>query len=97
MMTENHMLQQCPQLGREVRKARQLFVQHLQSDIDVSQKLPVRAVAETALVGQLRNLADIMQNRASDQQVQIDIAVVAGCKTAKLAHRKHMFDEVTQK
>ena len=77
-MADDHVLHQHAQLGRKIGQPLQLLVQQAQADHDVAQQLPFRAVAEAAVVGQFGHLADVVQNHAGEQQIEIDVAIVRG-------------------
>ena len=54
----------------------QLVLHHADAHHDVAQQLPLGCVAEAALVTQFVDLADVVQDRAGQQQVGIDVLVV---------------------
>ena len=81
------MLYQSSQLRRKVRKALKFVVQESQADDDVAQQLAFGTVAETAVVGEFSDLANIVQDRAGQQQIQVDEFIMRGHGAAQIADR----------
>ncbi len=59
-----------------------LVADHAERHGDVAQQLAVAAIAEAAVVSEFVDLADIVQHRAGDQQIHIDVRILAA--TARL-------------
>jgi hypothetical protein len=69
VVADDQMLHQHSQPGREIRNFTDFVCQDFQADHDVTEQLTFRAVREAALVRQLFDLADVMQNRARENKV----------------------------
>ena len=72
----------------KIRDMRDFLVQHLQLDDHVPEQLALGRVSERPGVGQLVDLADVVQEDAGEQQVAIDHRIVAhrsgrSCHTAR--------------
>ena len=72
---------------------RQLGLQHFQFDDHVSQQLAARGVGKRAVVGQLVDLADVVKERAGEQQVAIDLRIVAAHQVAGVEKRDHVIEQ----
>src|ERR1035438_368458 len=73
----------------------ELGLQHLQFDDHVTKKLALRGVGERAVVGELVNLADIMQKCAGEKQVAVDLRVVLAHQVAGAEQRDDVIEQAT--
>ena len=93
VMAEDHVLQQRSQSLREVRYGADLVIDHPDPDDDVADQLTFGAVAEAAIIRELVDLADVVQDDTGEQQVEVDVAVVRSEQFRDRAHGQHMLDE----
>src|SRR5690242_7318856 len=91
MVADDEVLDQRLQLGRKSR--RQLLLQHLQFDDHVPEQLPAGGVGNGTRVRELVDLSDIVQERTGQQQVAVDLRVVAGGEVAHLEQRDHVIKQ----
>ena len=82
--------------GGKSGKAAQLVAHHPHADGDVAQQLAFVGVGEAALVVQLVDLADIVQDHAGEQQVEIDVRVVRRGQAGQRAQREHVLDQAAE-
>ena len=68
-MAQNHVLHQRAQQRRKIGQAAQLVGHHPHADRHVAEQLAFVGVRKAALVVQLVDLADIVQDHAGEQQV----------------------------
>ena len=54
---------------------------------------PTVRIAETARVAQLLDLADVVQDHARQQQIEIDIGIMRGRQFRQVAQRQHVLDQ----
>ena len=90
------MLEQRSQSLRKIRHGANLVVDHPHPDDDVADQLSFGAVAEAAIIRQLVDFADIVQNDAREQQVDVDIAIMGSQEFRDRAHGQHMLDKPSE-
>src|SRR5258708_36999433 len=61
---------------------RDLLMQHLQLKDHVTKKLAAGGIGERAIVGQLVDLANVMQKRAAKKKVAVDLGIVLADQVA---------------
>ncbi len=93
VVAQNHVFEQIAQLHREIGKRAELSGKHPDGDRDMAEQLALGGIAETALIAEFVNLADIVQHHAGDQQVQIDAGIMRRCRFRQPAKRQHMFQQ----
>src|ERR1700730_13495915 len=87
MMADDEVLNQCLERVRETWHLNELRLQHLQFDDHVPKQLTPRTVGKGAIVSELVDLADIMQEGAGEQQITVHLRIVAAHEVAGVAQR----------
>ena len=77
MVAQDHVLEAQEQfvgerLAGQVGGPGDLFIEHLDADHQVADKLALVGVGEHALVAQFAHLADVVQENAHEQQIAVD-------------------------
>ena len=75
MMRQNHVLDQDAQALWKRRKLLNLLAQHALRDRNMPDHLAFQRVVKARLPAQLAHLADVVEDRAGDQQVSVDLRV----------------------
>src|SRR5438045_6049098 len=65
------------QWRRKIRQLCKFLLQHFQFNDHMPQQLPARCVGERAVVGKFVNLSDIVKKCAGEQEIAIDLRIVA--------------------
>src|ERR1700690_2657804 len=87
------MFQQSFQLGRKVRELRQFRLQHFQLDDHMTEQLSAGGVGKRAHVGQLVDFSDVVKKGAGEQQVTVDLRIVAAHQVAGPEQRDHVIEQ----
>src|SRR5437879_4047358 len=85
VMAQNQVEQQIAQLGREVRYLSELRGYYAHTNVDVSDQLSFVAVAESTSIVKLPDLADVVQEDARKQQIEVDVFIMRGGETRQVA------------
>src|SRR5262250_381580 len=93
MMADDEVFNHDLQLVREAWDFPNLLLQHLELDNHVSQQLSLGCVCDRALIGQLVNLADVMQESAGQQQIAIYLRIVAHREITNREQRHHVIQQ----
>src|SRR4029077_11660352 len=94
-MADDQVLKQSLQLRREIRNQREFGLQHLELDDHVPEQLPTGGVGEGPIVGQLVNLADIVQKRTREDQIPVHLRVVAADQVTRPEKRYDVIQQAT--
>ncbi len=73
VMADDHVFHKRSQLGRKSGKPVARAAHDPETDDDMPQQLSFCAVPETARIRELFHFADIVKNRARNQQVEINV------------------------
>src|SRR6266850_1428513 len=92
-MADDQVFEQSFEIAREIWQLRELSLQHLQFDDHVTEQLAARAVGERPVVSKLVNLADIVQERARQQQIPVDLRIIPGDQVAGTKQRNHVVEQ----
>src|ERR1700756_1195064 len=92
-MADDEVLEQRFEFRREVRQEHQLRLQHLQFNDHVPEQLPAGGVREGAIVSEFVDLADIVQERARQHQVTVDLGIVAADQIAGTEQRNNVIEQ----
>src|SRR5208282_2201506 len=76
VVADDHVLEQNLKLRREAGQPGKLGLQQFEFDDHVSEQLAARGVGKRAVVGQLLDLADVMQEGSGQNQIAIDLGIV---------------------
>src|SRR5215469_16161395 len=76
MMADDEVLEQGFEFGRKVWQEHELCLQHFQLDDHVPEQLPAGGVREGAVVSEFVDLADVVQERARQHQVTVDLGII---------------------
>ena len=76
VVADDEVLDQRLEFIGKARQLRELGLQHFQFDDHVAQQLALGRVRKRAVVGQLVNLADVVQERAGEKKIAIDLGIV---------------------
>src|SRR4051812_15420416 len=68
-------------------------MKHFQLDDHVPQELTFGGVAEGASVGEFMDLSDIVQESSGQDQITIDVRIVATNEVARREKRNHVIEE----
>ena len=71
-MADNQVLNESLVLCRKIRHLGHFLLQHLQFNDHVPKQMAARGVSERAVVGQLVNLTDVVQERARQEKVPVN-------------------------
>ena len=93
VMADDQVLDQGLELVGKVREQGEFRLQHLQLDDHVAEQLAAGGVGKRALVGEFVNLADVVQERAGQQQVAIDLRIVAAHQIAGAEQRNDVIEQ----
>src|SRR5579862_729128 len=93
VMADDQVLDQRLQLRRKIWLGRKLLLQHLQLYDHVAQKLATCGVSKRTMVTKFVNLADVVQERAGQQQVTIDLRVISSDQIAGPKQRHDMIEQ----
>src|SRR5215469_10821038 len=94
-MADDHMLEQSFQLFRESGDGGDLRLQHLQFDDHMSQQLTATGVGKRAGIGELVNFSDVVEKRASEQQVAVDLRIVPADQIRGAHERDHVVEQAS--
>ena len=72
---------------------RELGLQHFQFDDHVTEKLAFGRVGKRTVVSELVNLADVVQERASEKKIAIDLGIVAAHQVAGAKERDDVIEQ----
>src|SRR5208282_4893009 len=93
VMADDEMFEQSFQLRGEVRQFSELGLQHLQFDNHMAEELAARGIGKGAIVIQLLNLADVMQKRSRQQQIAVDLGIIAADQIAGTEQGNDVIEE----
>src|SRR5579872_6708889 len=93
VMADDEVLDQCLQLIGEIGQACQLGLQHFQLNDHVPEQLSFSRIRKSAMVSKLVNLADVVQECSRQQQISIDVRIVATHQVAGAAERDHVIEQ----
>ena len=68
-------------------------LQHFQFDDHVAEELALGGVGERAVVGELVNLADVVQKRAGEQEIAVDLRIVLAHQIAGAKQRNDVIEQ----
>ena len=77
----------------KVRAPGDLGLQHFKFDHHMTEKLAVGRVGERAVVGQLVNLADIVEKSAGENKVAIDLRIIPANQVARAEQRDDVVEQ----
>src|ERR1700730_14324204 len=77
VMTDDEVLEQGLQLIGEIRNQSDFSLQHFKLNDHVAEKLAAAGVRKRTVIAELVNFSDIVQERAGEQQIAIDLRVIA--------------------
>ena len=77
VMADDEVLDQSLEFVGKSGKLRELGLQHFEFDDHVAEQLALSGVGKRTVVGEFVNLADVVQERAGEKQVAIDLRIVA--------------------
>src|SRR5579872_6239910 len=95
VMADNKVLNQNLELRGEAGQVREFRLQHFQLDNHVPQQLAARGVRKRPVVSKLVNLADVVQERASEKQITINLRIIPAHKIAGTEQRDHVIEQST--
>ena len=72
---------------------RELGLQHFQFDDHVAEQLALGGVGERTVVGEFVNLADVVQKRAGEKQIAIDLRIVLAHQIAGAEQRDDVIEQ----
>ena len=72
---------------------RELGLQHFQFDDHVAEQLALGRVGERAVIGEFVNFADVVQERARQQQVAIDLRIIPAHQIAGTEQRNDVIEQ----
>src|SRR5882762_3312065 len=93
VMTNNEMLQQRFEFVRKSWDESNLGVQHFQLDDHVAEQLAPGGVRKRAVVGEFVDLAEIVKERAAEQEVAINLGIVAAHQVAAAKQRDNVIEK----
>jgi len=96
MVTDDQMLQQGKELGRELRETLSLLLQHGQTDVDVTDQHSLDRVPEGAGVGQFVDLADVVQDGPGDQQIPVEPEIADRDELVEPVERNDMLKKTSE-
>src|SRR5438876_4467006 len=96
MVTDDQMLQQGKELGRELRETLSLLLQHGQTDTDVADQHSLDRVPEGAGVGQFVDLADVVQDGPGDQQIPVEPEIAYRDELGERAEGNDVLEKAAQ-
>src|SRR5581483_5431637 len=82
VMADDQVFNQNFQRIGKIRKQGELLLQHFQLNDHVPEQLPPRGVTERPVIGELVNLADVMQKSAGQQKIAINLGIIAAYQVA---------------
>ena len=94
-MADDQVLDQRLEFVWETWHLSDLGMQHFEFDDHVPEQLSARGVGKRAVVGEFMNLANIVQECAGEQQIAVDLRIVAAHQVAGLEKRDHMIEQAT--
>src|SRR6185312_17180297 len=97
MMADDQVLDESFEFGWEVRDQSDLLVQHFQLDNHVPEKLPFGGIGKRALIAELVDLSNIVQEGSGEQQVAIDLRIQGSDRVAKPHQRDHVLKQPADK
>src|SRR5215831_1876800 len=93
MMADDQMLHQSLEFAGEVRQLLQFRLQHFELDNHVPQQLTACGVGKRAIVGQLVDLAYDVEEGPGEQQVAINLGVIAANQVTGPEQRNDVIEE----
>ena len=93
VMANNKVFNQDLKLRGKVGHLSEFGLQHFQLDNHVPQQLSARRVRKGAVIGELVNLTDVMQERTGKQQITIDLGIIAAQQIARTKKRDHVIEQ----
>ena len=93
VMTNNQMLKQRLDLVRKSRDESNLRMQHLQFDDHMSEQLAARGIGKRAVISEFVDLSHVVKERAAEQQVAIDLRIVAAHQIAAAKERNNVIEQ----
>src|SRR5579872_2055615 len=93
VMADDQVLNQSLQLVGETGYLRELCLQHLQLNDHVPEQLPARGVCKRAVVRELIDLADVVQEYSRQQQVAVDLRIISAQQVTRLEQRNHVIKQ----
>src|SRR5476649_1313161 len=97
MVAQDHVLHQGAQQRRKIGQGAQAVAYHAHGNRNVSDQLAFIRVGKAALVIQLVDFSNVVQNDARGQQVEVDDWIVRRGQAGQAANRQHVFDQSAQK
>src|SRR5437667_9369941 len=95
MMADDEMLDQRFQRIGKGGDLRQLGLQHFQFNDHVPEQLAASGVRKGAIVSQFVDFADIVQKSASEQQVAINVRIIAAHQVAGTEQRHYVLKQAS--
>src|ERR1700691_710232 len=93
MMADDQVLDQDFEFVGEVEELSKFGLQHFQFDDHVAEQLAPRGVGERAVISEFVNLADVMQEGASEQEIAVNLGIILAHKIARTEERHHMIEQ----
>ena len=98
VVADDHVLEPQQQLGRErlagqVGRLLDLVAEHLHAHDQVADELPLVGVGEGAVVAQLVDLADVVQEDARQQQVAVELGIEVGDPVGRRQERDDVLEQ----
>src|ERR1700690_538936 len=95
VVADDEMLDQDLEFSRESGDLFEFCLEHFQFDNHVSKQLPARRVGKRAIVGELVDLTDIMKKCAREQEITVDLWIVAANQIAGAEQGHHVIQQTT--
>src|SRR5271156_3078766 len=93
MVADDEMLQQSFEFGREPRNLIQLGLKHFQFNHHMPEQLAAGGVGKCTVVGKFVNFSDIVQKNSRQQQVAVDLRIVAADQIAGAKKRDNVIEQ----
>src|SRR5271166_3155824 len=94
-MADDQVLNQSLQFFREAGLKLELRLQHFELDNHMAKELAFRRVTEGAVVGELVNLADVVEEGSSQEKVAIDLRIVLAHQIAGTEERDDVIEQAS--
>src|SRR5208283_823219 len=92
-MADNEVLDQGLELVGEAGDESELGLQHLQLDDHVAEQLATVGIGERAVVGELVNLADVVEECAGEKKIAVDLGIVPAKQIAGAEQRDDVIEQ----
>ena len=96
VMTDEEMLEDDFEIGRKAGDGVHGFVDGFEFHDDVAEELALYGVADGAVVAELVEFADVVENGGGKQEIEVELGIMRGGKLGETAKAKDVLEEAAE-